>query len=238
MADLVVALDFPDVEQAVGCADALRGIVPWVKVGLELFSIGGPELVRIFKSQGFKVFLDLKLHDIPNTVKGAALACAAAGADMMTLHLAGGERMCRDALEAVAGLDKRPLLFGVTVLTSLSEGELPCWEGGLSELARKLSGLASVWGLDGVVCSGHEASRIKAEYPNLQCLTPGIRLGDGQNDDQRRIMTPAQAVSAGSDFLVVGRPITRAEDPASAASKVLADMGRAIVSNVSEQESM
>ena len=224
MGELIVALDFNDAMDALNMAGSLRGSAPWVKVGLELFITEGPRVLHSLKGLGYKVFLDLKLHDIPHTVGQAALACAAAGADMITLHLAGGERMCRAAVEAVAPLEHRPLLFGVTVLTSLSEGELPGCSEPLPHVAQTLAASAAAWGLDGVVCSGHEVAAIKKKHPSLRCLTPGIRLAQGSADDQRRVMTPAQAVSVGSDFLVVGRPITRAADPVAAAAAVLADM--------------
>lgn len=224
MAELVVALDFDDTLDALNMASSLRGQVSWVKVGLELFVTEGPRVLHTLKGLGFKVFLDLKLHDIPHTVSRAALACATAGADLITLHLTGGERMCRGAVEAVAGLPHKPLLFGVTVLTSLADGELPGYHDSLSRLAHTLAGEASAWGLDGVVCSGREVASIKLDFPKLRCLTPGIRLDQDGADDQRRVMTPAQAVAAGSDFLVVGRPITRATDPAGAARDILEDM--------------
>lgn len=224
MAELVVALDFNNALDALNMAGVLRGHAPWVKVGLELFISEGPRIIHSLKGLGFKVFLDLKLHDIPNTVRGAALAAAASGADMMTLHLCGGERMCRAAAEAVAGLSRPPLLMGVTVLTSLAEGELPGCAVPLEMFAKTLARGASEWGMHGVVCSGHEVADIKRACPGLLCLTPGIRLAGGEGDDQRRVMTPAQAVRNGSDFLVVGRPVTRAANPAAAADAVRADM--------------
>lgn len=224
MAELIVALDFDDALEALNMATALRGQVAWVKVGLELFVIEGPRVLHALKGLGYKVFLDLKLHDIPHTVSRATLACATSGADLLTLHLAGGERMCRAAADAVRDLPYRPLLFGVTVLTSLADGELPGCREPLSDFARALAGDAAAWGLDGVVCSGHECAGIKARHPELRCLTPGIRLSQTGADDQRRIMTPAQAVAAGADFLVVGRPVTRAQDPAGAAAAMLMDM--------------
>ncbi len=226
MAELVVALDFDDALEALNMATSLQGRVPWVKVGLELFTVEGPRILYALKGVGYKVFLDLKLHDIPNTVSRAALACARAGADIITLHLAGGERMCRAAADAVRNLPNRPLVFGVTVLTSLTDGELPGCRESLSDFARTLADDAAYWGLDGVVCSGRECAGIKARHPALRCLTPGIRLDQGEVDDQRRVMTPAQAVAAGSDFLVVGRPITRASDPVAAAAAILIDMNR------------
>lgn len=224
MAELIVALDFDDAIEALGMAGTLRGHVSWLKVGLELFIREGPRVIHSLKGLGFKVFLDLKLHDIPNTVKGAALAAAASGADMMTLHLWGGERMCRAAVEAMADREQRPLLMGVTVLTSLAEGELPGTSIPLADLAKLLAADASAWGMNGIVCSGHEVQEIKKAHPELLCLTPGIRLAGAGGDDQRRVMTPALAVRNGSDFLVVGRPITRAEQPAAVADAIQADM--------------
>ncbi len=226
MAELVVALDFDDALEALNMATALRGHVAWVKVGLELFISEGPRVVHSLKGLGYNVFLDLKLHDIPNTVRGAVLAPAMAAVDLITVHVAGGERMCRAAAEAAASRANRPMVFGVTVLTSLADGELPGVDRPLGEVARQLAACAAAWGLHGVVCSGHEVQAVKAAQPGLLGLTPGIRLDDGSSDDQRRVMTPARAVRAGSDFLVVGRPITRARDPLQAAAAVLADMNR------------
>lgn len=224
MAELVVALDFDDARDALNMAGALRGHVSWVKVGLELFISEGPRVIQSLKGLGFKVFLDLKLYDIPNTVRGAALAAAGSGADMMTLHLGGGRRMCQAAVEAMAGREHKPLLMGVTVLTSFAEGELPGCSMPLGDFAKMLASEAAAWGLNGVVCSGHEAATIKKSDPALLCLTPGIRLAGSGGDDQRRVMTPAQAVRNGSDFLVVGRPITRAEHPAAVADAVQAEI--------------
>ena len=224
MAELVVALDFDDALDALTMATELRGKVPWVKVGLELFAIEGPRILYSLKGLGYKVFLDLKLHDIPNTVSRAALACAKAGADLITVHLTGGERMCRATLDILRSVPNRPLVFGVTVLTSLAEGELPGCQQPLPDFTRSLADHAVLWGLDGVVCSGRECAGIKAQYPDLRCLTPGIRMDYDGTDDQKRVMTPAQAVAAGSDFLVVGRPITRSAHPAAAAAAILADM--------------
>lgn len=224
MAELVVALDFDDARDALNMAGALRGHVSWVKVGLELFISEGPRVIQSLKGLGFKTFLDLKLYDIPNTVRGAALAAAGSGADMMTLHLGGGRRMCQAAVEAMAGREHKPLLMGVTVLTSFAEGELPGCSMSLRDFAEMLASEAAVWGLNGVVCSGHEVAAIKKAHPALLCLTPGIRLAGSGGDDQRRVMTPAQAVRNGSDFLVVGRPITRAEHPAAVADAVQAEI--------------
>ena len=227
MSELIVALDFDDALEALNMATALKKEISWVKIGLELFVNEGPRLIHSLKGVGFNIFLDLKLHDIPNTVRGATLACATAGADLITIHLSGGERMCRAAVNALALHVNRPKVFGVTVLTSLEESDLPPGCVSLSDMAANLAASAVAWELDGIVCSGQEVGAIKAKFPKLKCLTPGIRLEGEKTDDQRRVMAPAQAVAAGADYLVVGRPITRAADPAMAAAAILADMRNA-----------
>lgn len=226
MAELIVALDMPEVDAGIRLARSLRGTVRWVKIGLEMFVLGGPQCVAAYKDMGFQVFLDLKMYDIPNTVASAVSAAARMGVDMLTLHTQGGEAMCRAAraaLEACAG--PRPLLFGVTVLTSMGPGDLPAFSGDMGALAVRLAQGALEWELDGVVCSGHEVRTIKEACSGLRCLTPGIRPASAAANDQKRVMTPAAAVQAGSDFLVVGRPITRAENPVRAAEDILRDMG-------------
>lgn len=230
MSTLVVALDMPESSQALDMAHALKGQNLWLKVGLELFSLGGPDLVHRCKDMGFKVFLDLKLHDIPNTVQSAVRAIQTMGVDMLTIHTLGGERMARAAMEAVDPKSpSRPLIMGVTVLTSTAEGELPGYVGSISSLAVTLATSASQWGLNGVVSSGFEVQGIKQQCsPNFLCLTPGIRPADSASDDQRRVMTPAQAVQAGSDFLVVGRPITRSANPAQTAQRIMTEMETAL----------
>lgn len=225
MAQLIVALDFPRREAALSLARDLRGFVPWCKVGLELFTLGGPALIEALKSLQYNVFLDLKFYDIPHTVAQAVKAAASLGIDMLTLHCQGGERMCREAVEAASGVAQgKPLLFGVTVLTSFMPGEMPGISAAPAEHALALARGARAWGLDGVVCSGHEAGQIKAALPALQCLCPGIRPAGSSAGDQRRIMTPARAVAEGADFLVVGRPITGAPSPVEAARRILAEM--------------
>lgn len=226
MAELIVALDVAESAAGIRLANSLRGEVPWVKVGLELFTLGGPQCVGALKDMGFKVFLDLKMYDIPNTVAAAVTAAARMGVDMLTLHTQGGAEMCRAARAALNGMTGPvPLLFGVTVLTSMAAGDLPAYTGDdLGALAVRLAGGAQAWGLDGVVCSGHEVRDIKHACPALRCLTPGIRPASAAAGDQKRVMTPARAVAAGSDFLVVGRPITRAAQPAQAARDILQEM--------------
>ncbi len=220
MAQLVIALDYTSAEDALRMASSLRGAAPWMKVGMELFTREGPHVVETLGGMGFKVMLDLKFFDIPNTVRGGVRAAARIHADMLTVHLLGGERMCRAAVEEAAAQEHRPMIFGVTVLTSLEQGELPGF-GDISALATGLAAKAQAWGLDGVVCSGHEVEAIKKAHPGLKGLTPGIRPAGSGTDDQRRIVTPEQAVASGSDFLVVGRPVTQAPDPAGAARAIL-----------------
>lgn len=225
---LAVALDLPERDAALDMAARLRGIAPWVKVGMELFTLCGPSVLERLKDMGFHVFLDLKFHDIPNTVARAVGAAARGGADMITLHVQGGRRMCeaaRDAADALrSGGERAPLLFGVTVLTSFGPGEMPGIATDPPTFALELAREAALWGLDGVVCSAREAASIKAAAPALSCLCPGIRPEGDAPDDQRRVMTPASAVLAGADYLVVGRPITRSGNPAEAARRILAEM--------------
>lgn len=226
MAKLVVALDYTDTLDALNMASTLRGSAEWMKVGLELFTREGPRVVQTLKGMGFKVMLDLKLFDIPNTVRGGVRSACWIGADLITVHLLGGERMIRAAVEEARSVPNgtQPLVFGITVLTSMEQGELPGCDMDIAALAADLAAKGADWGLNGVVCSGHEARAIKTNRPNLLCLTPGIRPDAATGDDQRRVMTPEQAVHAGADFLVVGRPITRSKDPAAAARAILASM--------------
>lgn len=225
MAQLIVALDVPHRDAALSLARSLQGVVPWCKVGLELFTAGGPALIEALKHLEYNVFLDLKFYDIPHTVERAVKAAAILGIDMLTLHCQGGERMCREAVEAASSFtESRPLLFGVTALTSFMPGEMPGISATPAEHALKLARGAHAWGLDGVVCSGHEVGQIKTILPGLQCLCPGIRPTGSAAGDQRRIMTPSRAVANGADFLVVGRPIIEARFPVEAARRILAEM--------------
>lgn len=223
MASLIVALDTPDPARALNLADTLAGAVDWFKVGLELFISSGPEIVKELKKRDFRVFLDLKLYDIPNTVAGATRAALKAGADMLTVHLQGGKRMCEAAKKEIVELASPCLLVGVTALTSFGDGEIPCVTLSPTEFSIALARDAWQWGLDGVVCSGYEASAIKENEPGIICVCPGIRL-DSSPDDQRRVMTPRMAVEAGADFIVVGRPIYSAENAAKAAALIRKSM--------------
>jgi len=230
MAELVVALDYPGAESALGMAEKLSGSVPWVKVGLELFVAEGPELVRQLKGMGFKVFVDLKFMDIPNTVRGAVRSAVKSGADMVNIHMLGGRRMAQAALagrdEATEAGAQKPLLLGVTVLTSMESDDLPFdFHGDIGDLVLDLASKGKQYGLDGVVCSAMEAEAIKnACGEEYQCLTPGIRPVGSEVGDQRRVMTPARAVAAGSDFLVVGRPITGSSDPQATADAIVREI--------------
>lgn len=224
MAELVVALDFPDADSALALARQLRGVAPWCKVGMELFCLAGPAVLTQLREMGFHVFLDLKFYDIPNTVAQAVRAAAQSGAELLTIHTQGGERMCREAVAAAAACKRPPLVFGVTVLTSFGPGQMPGITQAPADFAGELAGMADSWQLDGIVCSGQEAAAVKARHPRLRCLCPGIRPAAASADDQCRIMTPAAAVAAGADYLVVGRPITRAADPLAAAHAILDEM--------------
>lgn len=223
MAELIVAMDVDDFYKADQLAQNLEKTVSWLKVGLELFISSGPAIVERLKDRGFNIFLDLKLYDIPHTVEKAVLAALRLEVDMITVHCQGGERMCRGAREAVEKACAPCLLFGVTVLTSFDKGEIPFMDIEPGVAAVKFASLADAWGLNGVVCSGWEVSAMKRASPNILCLCPGIRLTENA-DDQRRVMNPQQAVAAGADFLVVGRPIYEAQDPAAAARKYLDNM--------------
>lgn len=236
-AQLVVALDFQTGAEALDLARRLKGGAPWMKVGLELYVAEGPAIVRELKQLGYKVFVDLKFLDIPNTVRGAVRSCVAAGADMLNIHAVGGLDMAkvavaaRDEAAAEHDLAERPLLLAVTVLTSMQDPDNPILRGReASGVVLELARLTKDAGLDGVVCSAQEAAAVKqACGRDFLCLTPGIRVPDPSAlaDDQRRVMTPEGAVAAGSDYLVVGRPITRAADPVSAARSILARMAGA-----------
>lgn len=229
MAEIIVALDFPHRDPALELAKRLRKQIGWFKVGLELYTAAGPSVVAALKDMGARVFLDLKFLDIPNTVEGAVRAAIRTGADMLTLHITGGENMVQAATRArdreKAPDGSKPLILGVTVLTSLTPTDLP-WLTGL-DIVSYVTDLASKgasWGLDGVVCSGHEAAPVKkVARSGFKILTPGIRLRS-TGDDQRRTMTPREALRAGSDYLVVGRPITASTTPEHEAAAFLQEI--------------
>lgn len=229
--EVIVALDYADPEDALALVDRLP-VGAWYKVGLELFTRAGPALVRRLVDDGRRVFLDLKLHDIPNTVAGAARAAADLGVRLLTVHAAGGPDMLRAAAEAVrdsAAPEERVRLLGITVLTSLDDASLQYVMGRtatVAEAAGRLAGLARETGIDGVVSSVAECGAIKlACGEDFLVVTPGIRLAGESVQDQRRVATPAAARAAGADYLVVGRSITRADDPAAALARVRAEIG-------------
>jgi len=227
---VIVALDFPTAEAALDLAARLDPARCRVKVGKELFTRSGPAVVERLQAQGFEVFLDLKYHDIPNTVAAACRAAADLGVWMVNVHASGGRRMMAAAREALeAGQGARPLLIGVTVLTSMGPEDLA--EVGISvppeEQVLRLARLGRDSGLDGVVCSPLEAAPLRqALGRDFRLVTPGVRPAGAAKGDQTRIMTPADALAAGSDYLVIGRPITQADDPVAALTSILADIGR------------
>lgn len=224
---VIVALDFPSRDAALALAAQLDPALCRVKVGKELFTRCGPAIVETLQTQGFDVFLDLKFHDIPNTTAMAVKAAAELGVWMVNVHCSGGLRMmaaCRETLDALTG--PTPLLIGVTVLTSMERSDLAGIGLDVEPQAHvlRLAGLAAEAGLDGLVCSAQEAPALKAAQPGLQLVTPGIRPAGSAADDQRRILTPAQALAAGSDYLVIGRPISQATDPAAALVAVVNEL--------------
>lgn len=227
---VIVALDYGSAEEALQLSTRLDPLECRLKVGKELFTAAGPDLVRELVRRGFGVFLDLKFHDIPNTVAGAVRAAATLGVWMLNVHAAGGSRMMRAAADALGTLgDDRPLLTAVTVLTSLTEQELADTGvvSGVDAQVTRLARLALEAGLDGVVCSAREAAMLRAILGREPVLvTPGIRPSSegAARDDQRRTLAPAQALAAGSDFLVIGRPITGADDPAAALRAILSEI--------------
>ena len=215
--NIVVALDFDTKDEALALIDRLDPELCRLKIGKEMFTHFGPEFVKEVHAKGFDVFLDLKFHDIPNTVAKAVKAAADLGVWMVNIHASGGSKMMRAAREILEPYgDKAPLLIAVTVLTSMSEEDLADLgiEKSPQEQVKFLAGLADKAGMDGVVCSAQEATMLIQAYgENFKLVTPGIRTADASADDQKRIMTPERAVEAGSDYLVIGRAITKSDNP-------------------------
>lgn len=221
---IIVALDYPEANQALAMAERLNPAQVRLKVGKELFTAAGPSLVESLHKLGFDVFLDLKFHDIPNTVAGAIRSAANLGVWMVNVHASGGPRMLEAAANAVAQVKQPPLLTAVTVLTSMGAEELRTLGIDVSpeEQVRRLALLAQASGIEGVVCSAQEASMLRqACGEEFLLVTPGIRPAGSQVDDQTRIMTPPEALKAGVDYMVIGRPITQAADPLAAAEGIL-----------------
>jgi orotidine-5'-phosphate decarboxylase len=232
---VIVALDFADPAPALALVDRLDPGSCALKVGKEMFVVAGPEPVRRMIASGFRVFLDLKFHDIPNTVANACAAATRLGVWMLNVHAAGGRAMLRAAGEAVARTateqgTPRPLLIAVTVLTSLEARDLEevGFAGSPETVALKLARLAADCGLDGAVCSALEAPALRrALGEGFKLVTPGIRPATVAADDQARVVTPEAAIAKGADYLVIGRPITRAADPAAALAGINASLGAA-----------
>ncbi|MBU5627775.1 orotidine-5'-phosphate decarboxylase [Oscillibacter sp. MSJ-2] len=227
--DVIIALDFPDRKEALAFLDQFpAGEKPFVKIGMELFYAEGPDMVREIKARGHRIFLDLKLHDIPNTVRRAMAVLSRLDVDMVNLHAAGASEMMKGALEGLTRPDgTRPLLIAVTQLTSTDEAALKnelLIDVPMAETVMRYAKNAADSGLDGVVCSPLEAALVKERCgAGFVTVTPGIRFADSEAGDQKRIMTPERAARSGCDFIVVGRPITKASDPVAAYRRAVAD---------------
>ena len=220
---IIVALDFASADEAINLAKALDPAICRVKVGKELFTRAGPSFIKTLHGMGFEVFLDLKFHDIPNTVAKACRAAADLGVWMVNVHALGGRRMMEAAREAVDSANHHPLLIGVTILTSMGEEDLQ--EIGLpadpEANVLRLAQLAESSGLDGVVCSPREVAALrKTVGDSFSLVTPGVRPAGVSTDDQKRVTTPEDAIRTGSSYLVIGRPITQAENPKAALENI------------------
>jgi len=226
--DVIIACDFDSAEKTFAFLDKFTGRKPFVKIGMELYYAEGPEIVREIKRRGHKIFLDLKLHDIPNTVKKAMAVLSRLDVDMTNLHAAGTKRMMKDAIEGLTRPDgSRPLLIAVTQLTSTDqeamENDLLIKEP-IDKVVMHYASCAKEAGLDGVVCSPLEAGKVHDTCgKDFVTVTPGVRFADGDIGDQKRVMTPAEAKRIGSDYIVVGRPITAAADPVAAYERCCAE---------------
>ena len=224
--DVIIACDFPTAEQTLAFLDRFSGRKPFIKIGMELFYGAGPDIVRRIKARGHRIFLDLKLHDIPNTVKKTMAVLRDLDADICNLHAAGTVRMMEAALEGLTRPDgSRPLLIAVTQLTSTDQEALEkdlLIDRPMEEVVLHYALNALKAGLDGVVCSPLEAGRVHEVCGrDFLAVTPGVRFADGKAEDQKRVMTPEEAKRIGSDYIVVGRPITGAEDPVAAYERAL-----------------
>ena len=230
MNQIIVALDVDSRTEALNLVRRLKGRVGLFKIGSQLFTAEGPEFVREIVSQGEKVFLDLKFHDIPNTVTKAVLAAAGLGVSILTLHTGGGLKMmsaAANALKQMRGAGERPQLLGVTVLTSLADEDLVRVgvSAGVASQVARLAKLAEEAGLDGVVASSSELSLLRRQLGRaMKIVTPGIRPAGSEVNDQSRIATPAAALQAGADYLVIGRPITASSDPVASLEKILSEL--------------
>ncbi len=219
--DVIIACDFACAEQTFAFLDKFTDVKPFVKIGMELYYAEGPAIVKAIKERGHKIFLDLKLHDIPNTVKKAMSVLSGLDVDMTNLHAAGTSNMMKAALEGLTRPDgSRPMLIAVTQLTSTDEETMRkdlLIDRSLDEVVLSYAKTAQESGLDGVVCSPLESGKVHEHCgKNFVTVTPGVRFADGEVGDQKRVTTPAKAKELGSDYIVVGRPITAAEDPVAA----------------------
>ncbi len=226
--DVIIACDFSSKEETLAFLDRFSGKKPYVKIGMELFYAEGPEIVREIKARGHQIFLDLKLHDIPNTVKKSMSVLSRLDVDMVNLHAAGTRAMMEAALEGVTRPDgSRPLVIAVTQLTSTSQERMQeelLISAPIDETVMHYAANAEKAGLDGVVCSPMEAGKVHETCgKQFLTVTPGIRFADGDKGDQVRVTTPAQAKEIGSDYIVVGRPITAAADPVAAYERCVAE---------------
>jgi len=226
--DVIIACDFPSKEATLNFLDKFQDEKPFVKIGMELFYAEGPDIVREIKARGHKIFLDLKLHDIPNTVKSAMAVLSRLDVDMTNLHAGGTKAMMEAALEGLTRPDgTRPLLIAVTQLTSTSQERMEqdlLIEKPLDEVVMHYAKCTAEAGLDGVVCSPLEAGKVHDTCgKKFLTVTPGVRFADGDVGDQVRVTTPARAKEIGSDYIVVGRPITKAEDPVAAYRRCVAE---------------
>lgn len=230
---VIVALDFPGKAPAMNLLDQLDPEQCKLKIGKEMFTRLGPDFVAEVSKRGFPVFLDLKYHDIPNTVAAACDAAADLGVWMVNLHASGGRKMMETAAERLAKRAERPMLIAVTILTSLSQEEIAeiGYVGSPEQNVVRFASLAQQSGLDGVVCSPREAAPLRAELgQDFQLVTPGVRPASASLDDQTRVMTPGDAMRAGSSYLVVGRPITAAADPLASLNAINAEVAEALAS--------
>ncbi len=226
--DVIIACDFDSAEKTFAFLDKFTGKKPFVKIGMELYYAEGPSIVREIKKRGHKIFLDLKLHDIPNTVKKSMAVLSRLDVDMTNLHAAGTVRMMEAAIEGLTRPDgTRPILIAVTQLTSTDQESMEkdlLIEKPIADVVMHYAHNAKVAGLDGVVCSPLEAGKVHDTCGNdFVTVTPGVRFADGDIGDQKRVMTPAEAKKIGSDYIVVGRPITAAEDPVAAYERCVAE---------------
>lgn len=226
--DVIVACDFASAEEVFAFLDKFEGKKPFVKIGMELFYAEGPAIVKEIKKRGHKIFLDLKLHDIPNTVKKAMAVLSRLDVDMCNLHAAGASQMMEAAIEGLTREDgSRPILIAVTQLTSTDQATMEkdlLIKEPIDQVVMHYALTAKNAGLDGVVCSPLEAGKVHDTCgKSFLTVTPGVRFADGDKGDQKRVMTPAQAKEIGSDYIVVGRPITAAEDPVAAYERCLAE---------------